>query len=173
MTLLLFSHSVLSDSTIPWTAYSTPGFPVLHYRLEFAQTHFRWVNDAIQLSHPLSPSTLALSLSQHQGLFNVLAFESGGQSIGASASASVLPLNIEGCFPLGWTGLISLKSKDSQGSSPVICRDVDGPRECHTEWSKSEKQMLGTNAYMWNLENGIDDPIWKREIETQTWRTSI
>ena len=37
-------------------------------------------------------------------------FELGGQSIGASASASVLPMNIQGLFPLGWTGLI-LQSK--------------------------------------------------------------
>ena len=35
-------------------------------------------------------------------------FASGGQSIGASVSASVLPVNIQGWFPLGWTGLISL-----------------------------------------------------------------
>ena len=38
-------------------------------------------------------------------------FESGGQSIRASASASVLPMNIQGWFPLGVTGLISLLSK--------------------------------------------------------------
>ena len=38
-------------------------------------------------------------------------FESGGQSIGASTSASVLPINIQGWFPLGWTGWISLQSK--------------------------------------------------------------
>ena len=38
-------------------------------------------------------------------------FESGGQSTGASASASVLPINIQGWFPLGLTGLISLQSK--------------------------------------------------------------
>ena len=38
-------------------------------------------------------------------------FPSGGQSIGASASASVLPMNIQGWFPLGMTGLISLLSK--------------------------------------------------------------
>ena len=38
-------------------------------------------------------------------------FTSGGQSIGASASAPVLPMNIQGWFPLGWTGLISLLSK--------------------------------------------------------------
>ena len=37
----------------------------------------------------------------------------------------------------------------------VICRDVDGARVCHTEWSKAEgeKQILYINAYMWNLEN--------------------
>ena len=44
-------------------------------------------------------------------------FASGGQSIGASASASVLPMNIQGWFPLELTGLISLKSKDSQDST--------------------------------------------------------
>ena len=38
-------------------------------------------------------------------------FRSGGQSIGVSASASVLPLNIQDRFPLGWTGWISLQSK--------------------------------------------------------------
>ena len=44
---------------------SRPGFPVLHHLLEFVQTHVLWVNDAIQLSHPLSPSS-ALNLFQHQ-----------------------------------------------------------------------------------------------------------
>ena len=45
-----------------------PGFPVLHYLLEFAQTHVCGVGEAIQPSHPLSPaSPLALNLSKHQG----------------------------------------------------------------------------------------------------------
>ena len=49
---------------------STPGFPVLHCLLELAQTHVHRVSDAIQPSHPLlSPSPLALCLSQHQSLF--------------------------------------------------------------------------------------------------------
>ena len=49
---------------------STPSFPVLHYLLNIAQTHVHWVSDAVQSSHPLSPtSPLALNLSQHQGLF--------------------------------------------------------------------------------------------------------
>ena len=50
--------------------YSTPGLPVHHHLLEFAQTHVHRVSDAIQPSHPLSsPSPPAFSLSQHQGLF--------------------------------------------------------------------------------------------------------
>ena len=49
---------------------STPGSSVLHYLLEFAQTHVHRAGDAIQPCHPLSPpSPPALSLSQHQGLF--------------------------------------------------------------------------------------------------------
>ena len=49
---------------------STPGFPVLHHLPEFAQTHIHQIGDAIQPSHPLlPPSPPALSLFQHQGLF--------------------------------------------------------------------------------------------------------
>ena len=46
-----------ADSEIPGTA-STPGFPVLHYLLEFAQIHVHWVSDAIQPLHPQSPLLL-------------------------------------------------------------------------------------------------------------------
>ena len=46
-------------------------------------------------------------------------FISAGQSTEVSASASVLPMNIQDCFPLGWIGWISLQSKDSQESSPT------------------------------------------------------
>ena len=50
--------------------HSTPGLPVHHQLPESTQTHVHRVNDAIQPSHPLlSPSPLALNLSQHQGLF--------------------------------------------------------------------------------------------------------
>ena len=92
---------------------SVPGFPILHNLLECAQIHVHWVSDAIQLSHPPLPSSPpSLSLSQHQGLFPVSRlFTSGGQSIRASASASVLPVNMEGWFLLGLIGLISLLSK--------------------------------------------------------------
>ena len=50
--------------------YSVPGFPALHYFLEFAQAHVYLVDDGIKRSHPLSPPSLpAGNLSQHQGLF--------------------------------------------------------------------------------------------------------
>ena len=50
--------------------HSMPGLSVPHHLPELAQTHVHWVDDAIQQSLPLSPSSSsALSLSQHQGLF--------------------------------------------------------------------------------------------------------
>ena len=73
-----------------------PGIPVLHHLPELAQTHVHRVSDAIQPSHPLSsPSPSAFNLSQHLSFPMSLFFASGGQSIGASASASVLPMNIQ------------------------------------------------------------------------------
>ena len=91
---------------------STPGFPVLHYLSEFAQIHIHWVGDAIQPSHPLLSVTFSSCLQYFpaSGSFPMSQlFTSGGQSIGASAS--VLPMSIQGWFPLGLTGLISLQSK--------------------------------------------------------------
>ena len=68
-------------------------------------------------------SHFAFNLSQHQGFFPISwLFISGGQSTGASASASVLPKNIQGWFPLEWTGSISLLSK---GCSRVFSQHCD------------------------------------------------
>ena len=91
---------------------SMPGFPVLHYLLEFAQTHVHWVSDAIRPSHPLfPPSPPVFNLSQHQGVFFNESVFMSGQSIGVSATTSVLTMNIQGWFPLGLTSLVSLQSK--------------------------------------------------------------
>ena len=81
----LLSHVLLCDPV----NCSMPGFLVLHHLLEFEQTHVHWVGDAIQPSHSLSPPSLLRSVSPSI------------QSTGASASASVLPTNIQGWFPLG------------------------------------------------------------------------
>ena len=65
---LLFSRPVTSDSY--FMDCSTPGLPVTHHLLKFAQVHVHCISDAIQPSHPLTPSSpSALNLSQHQGLF--------------------------------------------------------------------------------------------------------
>ena len=92
---------------------STPGLPVHHQFPESTQTHVHRVGDAIQPPHPLSsPCPPALNLYQHQGLFKLSQlFTSGGQSIGVSSSASVLPMKTQVSSPLGWTGWISLQSK--------------------------------------------------------------
>ena len=85
-----------------------PGFPVLHYLPEFAQTHVCWVDKAIQPSHPLSfysPPASIRVFSNESVLCNrwlkywIFSF------------SPVLPMNIQDWFPLWWTGLISLQSK--------------------------------------------------------------
>ena len=73
-------------------------------------------------NHPIlcSPFSSCPQFFSASGSFPVSGlFTSSGQSIGPPASASVLPMNIQGWFPLGWTGLISLLSKGSQESSPA------------------------------------------------------
>ena len=93
---------------------STPGFPVLHYLPEVVQTHGHWVHDAIQPYHPLSPpSPPALNLSRHKGIFQwVESLHQVAKVLELNVSASVLSMIIWGWFPLGFTGLISLLSRE-------------------------------------------------------------
>ena len=92
---------------------SMPGHPVLHHLIKFAQTHVHWVHDAIQPSHLLSPqlSSCLQSFPASGSFPKSWLITSGGQSIIVSASTSVLQMNIQDWFPLGWTSLISLQSK--------------------------------------------------------------
>ena len=96
---------------------SMPGVPVHHQLLVFTQTHVHWVGDAIQSSQPQSsPSPPAFTLSQHQCLFQwVSSSYQVAKSIGVSASASVLPMNIQDWFSLGWNGWIFLQPKGLSG----------------------------------------------------------
>ena len=88
-----------------------PGLPVCHQIPELTQTHVHWVG------HPAISSSVVPFFSHLQsfpasGSFQESQFfTSGGQSIGVSASASALPMNIQDWFPLGLTGWISLQSK--------------------------------------------------------------
>ena len=104
------SHKVRHD----WSdlAAAAAGLPVHHQLLGFTQTHVHQVGDAIQPSHPLLfPSPPAPNPSQHQSFPMSQIFAWGGQSIGVSALASVLPMNTQDWSPSEWTGWISLQSK--------------------------------------------------------------
>ena len=71
-------------------------FPCPSRLLEFAQTHVHSVSDSIQPSHPLSPLLLLASVFPSIRVFSSEStLPSGGQSIGASASASIFPVNIQ------------------------------------------------------------------------------
>ena len=88
------------------TDCNTPGLPIHHQLPESAESVMP--SNHLVLCRPLLlpsifPSIRVFQMSQ--------LFISGGQSIGVSASTSVLPMNIQDRFPLGWTGLISLQSK--------------------------------------------------------------
>ena len=106
-----FSRSVMSNTLWPqepqharppcWSP--TPG---VH------PNSWHWVGDTILPSLPVVPSSSCPQSFPGLGSFQMSQlFASGGQSIGVSASGSVLSMNIQDWSPLGWTGWISLKSK--------------------------------------------------------------
>ena len=77
---------------------------------EFAQTYVHWVSDVIQPSHPL-PLLLPPSIFASIRIFsNELALHIRWPNIGTSASASVLPMNIQGWFPLELTDLLAVQT---------------------------------------------------------------
>ena len=87
---------------------STPGLPVPHHLLEFAQVYVHCIREAIQPSHPLLPSSPALNLSQHQGLFPMNQFSSDDQNSEVSASPAVFPdwLAWSPCCPVTFRSLL-------------------------------------------------------------------
>ena len=108
-----FSHSVVSDSLQP--------HGLQHTRLPCPSPALGTCSDSCPSRwwcHPTILSSVILFSSWLQsfpasGSFTVSQFfASGGQSIGASASASILPMNIQDWSPLGWTAWISLYSKE-------------------------------------------------------------
>ena len=93
---------------------SIPGFPVLHYLPELSQTYVHWVEDIIQSSHPLSSPFPAFKLSQCQDLFQwVSSMHQVAKDLELQPKIWIqsAPMNIQNWFPLGLTGLISLRSK--------------------------------------------------------------
>jgi len=112
------SNTVVGQSLSHVQLFATPGFAACQASLSFTDSwgllKLMFIESVMPSNrcHPLSPpSPPTLNLSQHQVTPKNWLFASGGQSIGASASASVLPITIQCWFPLGLTGLISSLSK--------------------------------------------------------------
>ena len=133
---------------------STPGFPVHHHLPELAQTHGRWVSDAIWCHQTISSSAVPFSSCPQSfpasGSFPVSwFFASGGQSIGALASTSVLPRNIQNRLHLGWTGWISLPSK---GLAWVSWRLQDSWRllRVFSNATVQKHQFFGIQPSLWS-----------------------
>ena len=95
--------------TLDWAHQASLPFTIP----ELAQTHVHWVGDAIQPIHPPLPlSPPAFNLSQHQGLSQGVVPCIRWPKYWSFSFSSVLPMNIQGWFPLGLSGLISLPSKE-------------------------------------------------------------
>ena len=93
----------------PWTAAHQASCPSLSPRIcSNSYPLSQWCHPTISSSVTLFSCPLSFPASESFPMSQL--FTSGGQTIGASASASVLPVNIQGWFPLGLTGLISLLS---------------------------------------------------------------
>ena len=107
-----FSHSVMSDSLLPHELqHARPPCPSPNAGVHPNPCPLsRWCQPTISSSvAPFSSCPQSFPASGSFPMSQLLA--SGGQSIGVSTSASVLPMNIQDWFPLGWTGCISLQSK--------------------------------------------------------------
>ena len=107
---LQFSSVTQSCSTLcdPMDC-STPGLPVHHQLQEFTQTHVHWVGDAVQPSHPLSspPSIFpSIRVFSNESVLRIRWPKYWSFTFTISPS-----VNIQDCFPLRWTGWISLQSK--------------------------------------------------------------
>ena len=103
-------HSVMSNSATAWTVPpSLPPSPTPRVYSNSCPLSW-WCHPTISSSVvPFSSCPQSLTVSESFPMSQLFAW--GGQSIGVSALASVLPMNIRDWFPLGWTGWISLKSK--------------------------------------------------------------
>ena len=137
-----FTPSVVSDSLRPH-GIQHARLPVHNQLLQPTQTHVHNVSDAIHhliLCRPLLllpsvfPSIRSFPMSQF--------FASGGQSIGVSASTSVLPMNIQDWSPLGWTGWISSMILLKRGTENYVALHGFKSACCHKEKSVMEIYLL-------------------------------
>ena len=146
--LLLFSHLVMSNSLWP--------HGLQHSRFPCPSQSPRACSNSCPLSRWCIPTisssavpfTFCLQSFPASGSFLMNQFfPSGGQSIGVSISASVLPMNIQDWFPLGWTGLISLQSK---GLSRIFSNTTV---KKHQFFSTQPSSWSNSHIQTWQPEN--------------------
>ena len=109
-----FSHSVMSDSVTPWPAACQASLSITNSQslLKLMSIESVMPSNHLILCCPLLIPPSIFPSNRVSGSFQMSQlFVSSGQSIGVSTSTSVLPINIQDWFPLGWTGWISLLSK--------------------------------------------------------------
>ena len=135
--------------------FSMPVFPILHCLPEFAQIHVIWVIHEHEPSNHLILCHQLLLLPSVFPSFRIFSskkdsfqiFVLGSQIIGGSASAWVLPINIQGWFPLELTGLISLQFK---GLSRVC-----------SSTTIQKHQFFDSQPFLWSNCTSIHD-YWKK-----------
>ena len=112
-----FSRSVMTDCDP--MGCSTPGF--LSITNSWSLPKLMSIESVMPSRHLIlrHPFSSCLQSFLASGSFSMSQFFPSGQRIGVSASTSVLPMNIQDWFPLGWTGWISLHWRDSEESSPT------------------------------------------------------
>ena len=157
-----FSRSVVSNSLQPHESQharppcpsQTPGVYSNSCPLS------RWCHPAISPSViPFSscpqslPASGSFPMSQH--------FAWGGQSIGVSASASVLPMNIQDLSPLGWTGWISLQSK---GLSRVFSNTIVQKHQCFSAQLSSHPTLTSIHDHWKNHSLDQTDLCWQTNV---------
>ena len=110
--LVQFSHSVVSNSLQPHgLQHARPPCPLPAPRVYSNSCPLSWWCHLTTSSSVIPFSSCLQSFSAFGSFQMSQLFASGGQSIGVSASTSVLPMNTQDWSPLGWTGWISLQSK--------------------------------------------------------------
>ena len=142
-----FSHSVVSNSLQPHESqHARPPCPSPAPRVySNSCPSSRGCHPAISSSVvPFSSCSQSLPASGSFPMSQLLAW--GGQSIGVSASASVLPMNTQSWSPLGWTGWISLQSK---GLSRVFSNTTV---QKHQFWGAQLSSQSNSHIHAWPLE---------------------
>ena len=143
-----FSHSIISDSSPPHgLQHSRPPCPSPTPRVYSNSSPLsQWCHPTISSS--VVPFSSCLQSFSASGSFQMSQlFTSGGQRFGVSASTSVLPMNIQDWFHLGWTGWISLKSK---GLSRVF-----------SNTTVQKHQFLGAQLSLWSNSHLYTWPLEK------------